>query len=131
MKKYIALIFALSFVFAFNIQTVEPVSAAKLKVVDKGSVSYTDPDEGTFTYSWKTYQKGTSYVKIIGYVYSQKYNYGTSMTYYLQKVSKKKLKISMSAYGHKTNIETVYTKTTAARYYWNVFRPMMTTIPDS
>ena len=79
------------------------------------------------TYTWKTYQKGTSFVEMIGYGYSPQTNRGVYSYMYLQKVSKTKLK----EYGkdiikdHNSGTsqtmtfspEYVYTKLTAAQHY--------------
>ncbi len=110
--------------FVLSLQIAEPVAAAKL--VDKGSFSY----PGDFKYSWKTYQIGTSYMKVNMHLYDYETKQSSTYNFILKKVSKSKLKMTYSISGKLngdsytyTLTHTEYTKLTAARYYWRVIRP--------
>ena len=121
------------FMFVLSLQMAAPASAAKLKVVDHGSVKFKDPSgNGTDTFTWKTYQKGANYVEMVGYLYLPKYNVGAHTYLYLQKVSKNKIKMyaKETAKNYNTgktfkqNLGTSYykTKLTAAQCYWKFAR---------
>ncbi|MBI5679436.1 MAG: hypothetical protein HZC47_00850 [Methanobacterium sp.] len=140
MKKNIVLIAGIVFMFVIGLQLVEPVSAAKLKVVDQGTTTLNDPSGNTITFTWKTYQRGTKYVAVIGYMYSPQTDTGVTMYMYLKKVSKKKVKLygkmiakhygTGASYSKKIPATYEYTELTAAQCYWNEFKPgMMSGMP--
>jgi len=129
MRKKMVLAALISFMFIFSLQMAEPAAAAKMKKVDSGSITFSTPDSGKYTYSWTTYQRGTSYLKVLGKMYSHKYGESVSMNFYITKVSKKKVKVSGYIDGESIGTHYDRTKLTGARYYWRIFRPSMMTIP--
>ena len=124
MRKNILLITAILSMFVFGLQMAEPAAAASLKEIDHGSYKINDAYNGYFTYSWKTYQYKTSYVKIKVYV-KFKGQKTQTMTTTLRKESKYILQIR-EFYNKKWAV-TYYIpeKRTAAQYYWRVVRPGM------
>ena len=124
MRKNILLITVILSMFVFGLQMAEPTAAASLKEIDHGSYKINDAYNGYFTYSWKTYQYKTSYVKIKVYV-KFKGQKTQTMTTTLRKESKYILQIR-EFYNKKWAI-TYYIpeKRTAAQYYWRVVRPSM------
>lgn len=126
MRKNLALVALISFMFVFSLQIAQPVSAAKLKVVDKGSFTE-DYGYGKCTNTWKTYQKGTYYVKIVAT--SKSPGHTDRMTMYLIKVSKRVLKIKTINNGKWTGTMYLPSKLTAAQYYWKYIRPGITYRP--
>ncbi len=124
MRKNIVLIAGLLFVCFVGLQAAQPVAAAKL--VDHGAIKGTDPDYGYYKVSWFTYQTGTNYVKTNVFSYWAFCDDTTKMTVTLKKVSKTKIKMTMYDSDLKRSYTTYgYTKLTAAKYYWRVFRPAM------
>jgi hypothetical protein len=131
MKKNIILMTLIIFMFVFGLQIAEPAAAASLKVVDHGSVKFKDYKNNTCTYTWKTYQSGTSYIKMVGHVYSPKTKRGVYTYVYIQKISKtivKSYEKNVFTYSGlskttKTSPEYSYSKLTAAQCYWRYFRP--------
>ncbi len=128
MKKKIGTLAAMFLICAFCIAIVEPTAAARTKMVDKGSIKGTDPDIGYYKFSWVTYQKGTSYIKIKSYLYMGFINYSIKTTFVIQKLSKTKIKLTTYMNGKKIDTTYGYTKLTAARFYWREFRPEMLSI---
>lgn len=126
MNQKIGLLAAVFIIFAICIAMAGTASAAKTKLVDKGSIKGTDPDMGYYKISWFTYQKGTSYVKTKMFFYMGSIDYTLKYTFVMQKVSKTKLKLTFYGDGVKKRTEYDYTKLTAARYYWREFKPEMT-----
>lgn len=124
MRKNILLITAVLSMFVFGLQMAEPAAAASLKEVDHGSYKINGGYNGYFTYSWKTYQYKTSYVKIKVYT-KFKGTKTQTMTMTLRKESKYILQVR-EFYNKKWAI-TYYIpeKRTAAQYYWRVVRPSM------
>lgn len=135
MNKNILLIAAILSMFVFSVQVAEPAAAASLKVVDHGAIKLKDPVNNSkfITYKWTTYQRGTSYVAMIGYLYSPGTNKGVYTYIYLQKVRKNLIKMYgkqiMKNYNTRTSttkkLSTTYcyTKLTAAQAYWRVIKP--------
>ncbi len=123
MNKNIAMVALVSFMFVLSLQIAEPVAAAKLKMVDHGSIKGTDPDMGYYKISWATYQKGTNYVKTNAYVYFGSVDKSVKTSFVIQKLSKNKVKITNYWNGQKIGSYYDYSKLTASRYYWRVFRP--------
>lgn len=125
----IALMLSMCFV---SLQIAEPAAAASLKVVDHGSMKL-NVNNVTGTYTWKTYQRGTSYVEMIGYAYSPKTKVGVYTYVYIQKVSKTIVKsygkdvIKYSGHSQTIKIspQYCYTKLTAAQCYWRYFKPAL------
>lgn len=133
MKNKSILIAAVLAMFVFSLQIAEPASAAKLKVMDHGSIKFNDHSNNvTGTYKWTAYQSGINYVKIAG-TYYYPHNLKVYMYMYLQKISKTKIKISGKVigkapyYSYSQSIGTHYdyTKLSAVQYYWRVLRPDM------
>lgn len=132
MKKNTVLIVGILFMFVVGLQTAAPASAAKLKMIDHGSIKFKDPTvNGIDTFSWKTYQRGTNYVEMVGYL-AMPGNVVAHTYVYLQKVSPNKLKMygneivtdHNSGKSFKYNLGTQYykTKLTAAQCYWKFAR---------
>ena len=128
MNKNIIFAALISFMFVFSLQIAEPVAAYKLKVVDKGHISH----PGDWKYSWKTYQRGTSYVNVHMHVYDYKTKQTSTYDLLLKKGSKNKLKWTSTISGKYDDVSYKYiitrhehTKLTAARFYWRAVRPEM------
>ena len=119
------LIALISFIFVFNLQISEPVAAAKLKLVDHGSIKSTDSYSGYHKESWFAYQKGINYLKVNNYDYTGAIDKTDKFTYIFQKISKTNLKETIYINGKKNGVRYHHTKLTAARYYWRLFRPGM------
>lgn len=134
MRKNTLIIVMILSMFIFSLQMAEPLTAASLKVVDHGSIKF-KVHNNAGTYTWKTYQKGNNYVKVVGYLYSPSTKRGVYIYNYFEKVSKTKLRnhgkdvVKYYDYGtsQTINIGSTYTHTklTAAQYYWKVYRPFM------
>lgn len=116
-----------------GLQIAEPAAAASMKVVDHGSIKLKDYYGNPYTFTWKTYQIKTSYVKMVGHAYSPKTKKEAYMYVYIQKISKNLVKISgkdvLKYSGHTKTIkiptEYGYSKLTAAQCYWRYFRPSL------
>ena len=133
MRNKSILIVAVLAMFVFSLQIAEPAAAAKLKVMDHGSIKFKDhSNNATGTYKWTAYQSGINYVKVAG-TYYYPYNLKLYMYVYLQKISKTKIKMSSKLivkapyYSYSKNMGTQYgyTKLSAVQYYWRVLRPDM------
>lgn len=134
MRKNVLLIAAILSMFVFGLQIAEPVAAASYKLVDHGSIKFKDPYyyNTTDTFKWKTYQKGTNYAVMKGYLYNPKTNRCAYTYVYLQKITKKILKMTMketykdynTGKSINKNLGTTYykTKLTAAQCYWRYAR---------
>lgn len=124
MRKNILLITAIVSMLIFGLQMAEPAAAASLKQVDHGSYKINGPHNDYFTYSWKTYQYKTNYVKIREYA-KFKGEKTQTMTMTLRTESKYILQVR-EFYNKKWAI-TYYIpeKRTAAQYYWRVIRPQL------
>ena len=129
MNKNILLATVILSMFVFGLQMAQPAAAASLKVVDHGSFKVNGPDHDYFTYSWKTYQYKTSYVKTNMYL-KFKGEKTQKMTMTLRKESKYILQIR--EFGNDKWISTIYIpeKMTAAHYYWRIFRPGMLSLKE-
>lgn len=135
MRKNVLLIAAVVSMFVFSLQVAEPAAAAKLKVVDHGSVKLKDSYDGVMSFKWTTYQRGTNYVAMIGYLYSPQSKKGCSMHIYIQKLGKTLIKTygtekfknykTGHSFTKKLKPDYYYTKLTAARAYWRLFRPSL------
>jgi len=124
MKRKIGILAAIFLVLALCIGMAGSVSAAKTKMIDKGTIKGSDPDlGGYFKFTYVTYQKGVNYIKIKSYLYVGAVDKSVKMTIIMQKVSKTKLKSTIYMNGKKTGTEYDYTKLTASRFYWRVVRP--------
>jgi hypothetical protein len=129
MRKNIALIALISFMFVIGLQVAEPVAAASLKVIDHYSTKFKDGNT-TVTYTWTTYKNGENYVVMKGTYYPVINSWKSHYYMYLQKTSKTKIKITEKIFSTniktgKTKIihQTTYyhnTKLTAVKYYWKV-----------
>ena len=125
MNKNIPLIFAVLFVCALALQTVEPVAAAK--IVDKQVKFVTDNQYVTghgkevFTVyqynknnlwlNWKVYQKVGNKYKLVTQAWTQ-----------LKKTNKNTLRIKDQLIEGGWSSKYINTKLTAAQYYWRVYR---------
>lgn len=109
-------------VFVCGINSVEPASAAKTKLIDKGSVTFFDAEEGKYVkYAWKTYKKGNNYVFVKGTMYFD--GIGISSNYYLVKTSKTKLYFKATVGGKKVGSDYIKTNLNAVNFYWKYLRP--------
>ena len=134
MRKNSLMIVLMLSMFVFGLQIAEPAAAASLKVVDHGSIKFKDPNNynSTDSFKWKTYQKGTSYVVMKGYLYSPTMNRGAYTYVYLNKISKKIIKMTSKAtymdyntsksFNKNLGTSYYYTKLTAAQCYWKYVR---------
>ena len=127
MRKNTVFVATMLIAFVFGLQIAEPVAAASMKLVDHGSVKGIDSDIGYYKYSWVTYQKGTSYLKIKGYFYVGSKDHSFRTIFILQKLSKSRVKITSYTDGVSGGTAYDRTKLTGAQYYWRVFRPEMLT----
>lgn len=110
------------FVFVCGINSAEPASAAKTKLIDKGSVTFFDAEEGKYNkYTWKTYKKGNNYVVVKGTMYFD--GFGISSNYYLVKTSKTKLYFKATVAGKKVFSKFIKTKLNAVSFYSKYLRP--------
>lgn len=133
MRNKSILIAAVLAMFVFSLQIAEPAAAAKLKVIDHGSIKFKDTYEHcTDTYKWTAYQSGINYVKVVG-TYYYPHSLKEYVYVYLQKISKTKIKMTGKVvakapyYSSSKNLSTqyYYTKLSAVQYYWRVLRPDM------
>ncbi|SCG86910.1 hypothetical protein [Methanobacterium congolense] len=128
-KNVPLVLFVLLGVF-IGLQIAEPVSAVKL--VDHGFVTFKDQNS-TVNYSWKTYQYSKNNVKIIGYESEPQLGIKVKLNFYLKKVQKNKLKITMQICGFyyqgryykysDSSHEYVKTRMSAAQFYWKCLKP--------
>jgi len=128
MKGKIGIFAAMFLICTFCIAIAEPTAAAKTKMIDKGSFKGTDPDMGYYKFSWVTYQKGTSYIKVKAWMYMGALDYSLKYTFVIQKISKTKIRMTTYFNGKKIDTNYGYTKLTAARFYWREFRPGLLSI---
>jgi hypothetical protein len=109
-------------VFVCGINSAEPASAAKTKLIDKGSVTFFDAEEGKYVkYAWKTYKKGNNYVFVKGTMYYD--GFGISSNYYLVKTSKAKLYFKATVAGKKAYSQTIKINLNAVKFYSKYLRP--------